>query len=278
MTPLNGLHTQPNTNPRLGAILATIVLAAWSCQYVLHSALVPLLGNAPLTHLVSRVLYMSAALALLLALTRRTLRSAIPLAPCRLRTLLLSFLLGASASTVLLFIDAPTLLVAGPESLRLIDCVLLAPFLEELLFRGAVLRLLLATCRPLRACLVTAYLFSLFHWNLIHALFHRTFEQPTFADVAFLVFTTPLLGFAFGLLVLRTSSILSAALSHAGANAAVLYVAPCLVAHNVHTWLIATTSASVLLLVILCLWLDSVPSATRAATRFGRPDSHASRR
>jgi membrane protease YdiL (CAAX protease family) len=82
--------------------------------------------------------------------------------------------------------------------------VVIAPIIEELIFRGLILQGLRRNYRPVTAVLVSALLFSLFHLN--------PWQMPA----------TFVLGVLLGWLMLRTNSILLAILGHAINNLMVL--------------------------------------------------------
>lgn len=103
--------------------------------------------------------------------------------------------------------------ITGPTDLAatLLIAIVVAPLLEEALFRGVILHALLVRMGPLAACLWTAALFALFHlynpWQIL----------PTF-----------FLGLLLGWVVLVTRTVFAGIVLHALFNAASLavYAAP----------------------------------------------------
>jgi len=146
--------------------------------------------------------------------------------------------------------------LAGGESSpwgSLLATVVVAPIIEEALFRGVILRGFLLRYTPLRAILLSALLFALLHAN----------PWQLFGPFA--------IGVLFGWLVYRTRSLVTAMLAHALVNAVPLLV-------TIGGVAIPGFSGSLDLPPVLQpLWLDALGVAllgvglAALASRLGRP-------
>ncbi len=95
--------------------------------------------------------------------------------------------------------------VMAPGLAAWIASCLLAPVLEEMLFRGIILRSLLLQYQPRSAMLISALIFGVAHLNLYQC------------------FTASIVGFIFAWLYQRTRSLWPGILLHATINTSILY-------------------------------------------------------
>lgn len=107
---------------------------------------------------------------------------------------------------------------AGYESIYLllflmVSAGIIAPILEELFFRGAVLPVIASRFGPALGIAVSALLFGAMH------------IQPTYESSIYMVMLTTIAGLAFGWLRLRTRSLLLPIGAHVGFNSWALAIA-----------------------------------------------------
>lgn len=142
--------------------------------------------------------------------------------PRRLRLAGLGFLLGAGYLSVFYLVEAA--LVHAPYHLnpdysskallKAIWYVFKSVLFEELLFRGALLYILIRRIGPSKAVLLSAIAFGIYHWFTIG------FGKPV--QMAYIFLTMGLAGYAFARAFEKTGTILLPFALHFGFNVAIM--------------------------------------------------------
>jgi membrane protease YdiL (CAAX protease family) len=140
----------------------------------------------------------------------------------RLRVAGLGFLLGAVYLSIFYLVQAALLhdpyhlntAYSIPAMLRSLWYVFKSVLFEELIFRGALLYILIKRIGPSKAVLISAIAFGIYHWFTIE------FGKPT--QMAFIFLVMGLTGYAFAKAFEKTGTILLPFALHFGFNVTIM--------------------------------------------------------
>ncbi len=127
-------------------------------------------GKSPIVLLVSYCIVV-AVLILSFAIRRKSLISYVGLSYGRFLSISSAVLLGAVLNLITYSITPGTVQENQTVSAILLLCVLMGPFVEELMFRGVLLKMFGASCGTVAAAVITAVLFSLSHTEPVQMLY-----------------------------------------------------------------------------------------------------------